>query len=255
MIMDAVTASLPRQPDAMTAATLTADACRSQPFSDTYLLSEESRKASLLAGGNGRAVHVPTNRLHLVSVDANGVAPLKLQPRSHLEDQHGIVRIGAAPTCDAPPDIEALSVATPHRIINSRRRTRASSAPQRPPRWESDVERGAPVAHTFLQDATQRAVVHPAPTPTRCYLAAIQCRPLRRARRRDPPERRAHEAHRRFRADLRVRQDENRHREPSNSPRMDEKARVIAEWIVAHGTPVQAQHAAASSRATKRSAR
>jgi molecular chaperone DnaJ len=51
-----------------------------------YLLSETGRKASLLSGGNGRAVQqiqvqVPVNRLHLVSVSGKGVARLKLRPR------------------------------------------------------------------------------------------------------------------------------------------------------------------------------
>src|SRR3954464_819252 len=51
-----------------------------------YLLSEEGRKASLLDGGDGKAVQqlslqVPANRLHLVSVDAHGVARLKLRPQ------------------------------------------------------------------------------------------------------------------------------------------------------------------------------
>ena len=40
----------------------------------TFILSEEGRKASLLAGGDGKAVQtvvidVPASRLHLVSVD------------------------------------------------------------------------------------------------------------------------------------------------------------------------------------------
>ena len=47
---------------------------RTFPVVATYHLSEEGRKASLLAGGDGRAVQeikiqVPTNRFHLVSVD------------------------------------------------------------------------------------------------------------------------------------------------------------------------------------------
>ena len=113
LTMDAVAVSLPRQPDGMTAATVTMDASPTLPASATYLLSEEGRKASLLAGGDGRAmqeltVHVPANRLHLVSVDANGVARLKLQPRYHLDDPRGIVRIDAPPTYDAPPDVEEL---------------------------------------------------------------------------------------------------------------------------------------------------
>src|SRR5919204_6491430 len=77
----------------------------------TYLLSEEGRKASLLSGGDGKAlqqlsISVPANRLHLVSVDANGVARLKLRPRYQLDGENGILRIVAAPTYDAPPDVE-----------------------------------------------------------------------------------------------------------------------------------------------------
>src|SRR5207302_7570293 len=79
----------------------------------TYRLSEEGRKASLLAGGDGRAVQeltiqVPTNRLHLVSVDANGVARLKLRPRYEMDSEQRVVRIDAAPMYDSPPDIEDL---------------------------------------------------------------------------------------------------------------------------------------------------
>src|SRR3989442_15973854 len=58
----------------------------------TYRLSEEGRKASLLAGGDGREIQqmtvaVPTNRMHLVTVDAEGCARLKLQPR-YLRNAH-----------------------------------------------------------------------------------------------------------------------------------------------------------------------
>ena len=73
---------------------------RVEESDETYLLSEEGRKASLLDGGDGKAVQqlslqVPANRLHLVSVDANGVARLKLRPRYQLDGDHGIARIDA----------------------------------------------------------------------------------------------------------------------------------------------------------------
>src|SRR5215211_1387238 len=79
----------------------------------TYLLSEAGRKASLLAGGDGRAVQqialqVPANRLHLVSVDKQGVARLKLRPRFERDGERGVVRIDAAPVYDAPPTIDEL---------------------------------------------------------------------------------------------------------------------------------------------------
>src|SRR5262249_4686634 len=79
----------------------------------TYLLSEEGWKAFLLDGGDGRAVQqlslqVPANRLHLVSVDLQGVARLKLRPWYQFDGDHGIVRLDAAPTYDASSDIEEL---------------------------------------------------------------------------------------------------------------------------------------------------
>src|SRR5580765_5029997 len=66
----------------------------------TYVLTEEGRKALLLAGGNGRAVQemvveVPSNRLHLVTVDANGVARLKLRPRYRVGNDQRVARIDA----------------------------------------------------------------------------------------------------------------------------------------------------------------
>src|SRR5918994_5599 len=79
----------------------------------SYLLSEDGRKASLLAGGDGRAVQqialqVPANRLHLVSVDKQGVARLKLRPRYEIDGDRGLVRIDAAPVYDQLPTIDEL---------------------------------------------------------------------------------------------------------------------------------------------------
>src|SRR5262245_11817727 len=112
--MDTV-ASLAQRREEMThsVATATIDAPRTLAVTGTYFLSEDGRKASLLAGGDGRAVqelavHVPTNRLHLVSVDANGMARLKLRPRYEMNDEQRVVRIDAPPTYDSPPDIDDL---------------------------------------------------------------------------------------------------------------------------------------------------
>ena len=51
------------------------EVARTLSVTATYLLSEDGRKASLLAGGDGHAVQqlalqVPANRLHLVCVDS-----------------------------------------------------------------------------------------------------------------------------------------------------------------------------------------
>ena len=68
-----------------------------------YHLSEAGRKASLLAGGDGRAlqqitVQVPTNRLHLVSVDPPGRGTAEVAPRYDTDVNQRVVRIDDAPT-------------------------------------------------------------------------------------------------------------------------------------------------------------
>ena len=89
------------------------DTGRTLSVTAVFHLSEEGRKASLLDGGDGRAVQeikvqVPTSRFHLVSVDADGVARLKLQPRYYLDANQNVVRNDSAPTYDAPPALEEL---------------------------------------------------------------------------------------------------------------------------------------------------
>jgi len=72
----------------------------------TYLLSEKGRKAALLAGRGAlerqrMKVPVPSHRLHLVDVDAHGIARLKLIPRHEV--RHGrVLRIDALPVFDQP---------------------------------------------------------------------------------------------------------------------------------------------------------
>ena len=57
------------------------DAARMLAVTASYLLSEDGRKASLLSGGNGRAlqelaIQVPANRLHLVDRGRAGSRPI-----------------------------------------------------------------------------------------------------------------------------------------------------------------------------------
>ena len=76
----ALHSTLPRPELATDASTLTVGRVpvpRALTATAIYGLSEAGRKASLLAGGNGRAVQqihvqVPANRLHLVNVSARG---------------------------------------------------------------------------------------------------------------------------------------------------------------------------------------
>ena len=226
------------------------DSSRALAVTATYLLSEEGRKASLLAGGDGRAVqqlsvHVPTTRLHLVSVDAEGVARLKLRPRYQLDDDQRVVRVDAPPTYDVPPDMDELfrEAARNHQLERTYQTERRAAKGSR---QEAYRERRAQVAQAFLRDPAQRAIVHPPPTPTRCYLATAQGRMLFEANTdeasaRDVPT----EAHRRFRADLRARGDRNRQERAAQLLVHQEKKVVIALWITDHGTlEQQTRHAA-----------
>ena len=73
-----------------------------------YELTEAGRKASLLAGGDGRTrqeltIQVPVTRLHLVSVDDAGVARLKLQPRFERGEDRTVIRRDGVLRFDVPP--------------------------------------------------------------------------------------------------------------------------------------------------------
>ena len=83
------------------------------PVTAVFRLSEAGRKASLLAGGNGRrrqqiVCQIPVTRMHLVHVDDGGTARLKLRPRFETRPDQRVVRLDEAPVYDAPPSIESL---------------------------------------------------------------------------------------------------------------------------------------------------
>lgn len=249
--MDTVTAFAQRRQD-MTSpvATAPSDANRTLAVTVTYLLSEDGRKASLLTGGDGRAVQeltvdVPVNRLHLVSVDADGVARLKLRPKYDLNGDQRVVRTDAPPTYDAPPGIDELfrEAARNHQLERTyETEQRAAKVKRR----EADQERRAQLAKAFLGDLTQRALVHPAPTPKRCWLATDHGRVMFDASTDEIPAREVPlEAHRRFRADLRARREHNQQERAAQLALHEEKKRFIAEWIAAHGTPEQQARQAA----------
>ena len=145
----------------------------------TYTLSEAGRKASLIAGGDGRAhqrltVQVPTARLHLVAVDANGIARLKLQPRFEVDGER-VVRHDGPPVYDAPPTLDELFKAA-SRNYELERRYRADRSLDRERRRDTERDRRAEIATDFLADPSQRAMVHPSPTPTRCFIATAHGR-------------------------------------------------------------------------------
>lgn len=231
-------------------ATATPDSARALTVTATYLLSEDGRKSSLLAGGDGRAVQqlsiqVPTSRLHLVSVDNEGVAKLKLQPRYERDGDQRIIRSDTPPTYDSPPSIDDLykEAARNHELERVYHQQRSAV---RTERRDAQRQLRTQLAQAFLSDRTQRALVHPAPSPKRCYLTGEHGRVLFDVASDDglakevPPE-----AHRRFRADLRTRRDENLRQRAEQLALHEKKQRVIADWIAAHGTPEQqSRHAA-----------
>lgn len=249
--METVTAFVPRgEEPASPVSGATPETSRTLAVNATYLLSEEGRKASLLAGGDGRAlqqltVHVPANRLHLVSVDEKGVARLKLRPRYHLDGGQQVVRNDSAPIYDAPPTVDDLfrEAARNHQLERAYNAERHATKLKRREAYE---ERRAAIAQAFLSDPARRAIVHPNPTPKRCYIDTEHGRVLFDANIDVGPAREVpREAHRRFRADQRARRERNRQLRQQQEALHAEKKQYLAEWIAAHGTPdQQARHAA-----------
>ncbi len=249
--METVTRMAERPPRAVPVGTPPGpDVARTLSVIASYVLSEEGRKASLLAGGDGRAaqqitLQVPATRLHLVSVDKQGTARLKLRPRFEVDGHQRIVRIDATPVYDAPPSVEDLyrAAARNHELEGAFHAERMTA---RTKRRETEREVRERIAQAFLADKAQRALAHPAPSPKRCYIVADQRRLLfdvatdEGQAREIPPE-----AHRRFRADLRAKAERNRQERAAQLAVHEEKKRFIAAWIVEHGTPEQQGRAAA----------
>lgn len=215
----------------------------------TYRFSEDGRKASLLAGGDGRAIQqitidVPASRLHLVTVDAQGRARLKLRPRFELDGQR-VVRHDSPPTYDSAPTAEDLlrAAARNHQLERDHHTQRNSAHAEN---QAAQRELKAQLAHAFLSDPSRRALVHPAPSPKRCYLATEHGRLLfdvaaDEGRARELPP----EAHRRFRADLRAKRERGQRERAAQLAIHEEKKQFIATWIAEHGTPEQQRRQAA----------
>src|SRR4029079_5688166 len=155
------------------------------------------------------SLQVPANRLHLVSVDARGVARLKLRPQYRLDGDNDIVRVDASPRYDAPPDVEDLfrEAARNHQLERAYHAERQAAKTKR---READHERRVAVAKAFLGDPSRRALAHPTPTPKRCVVQTDDGRVFFDADTDAPPARDVPaEAHRRFRADLRTQREQN----------------------------------------------
>lgn len=248
-VMDTVTRFVDRQAGSLSAATTpVTEAARTLSATASYLLSEDGRKASLLSGGDGRSLQqitlqVPSHRLHLVSVDRQGVARLKLRPRFE-RDANGIVRIDTAPSYDAPPTVEDLyrAAARNHELESAYYTQRTEL---RTKRADDDRSRRQTVAEAFMADKGMRAAAHPPPTPKTCYVTTDRGGVLfdvsvDQGLAKDVPP----EAHRRFRADQQAYREQVRQDQIAQAALHEEKKQFIAEWICANGTEEEkARHA------------
>jgi hypothetical protein len=229
--------------------TPTTDAPGSKPASGltvtaVYHLSEAGRKASLLAGGDGHTVQritveIPANRLHLVSVNGHGIARLKLRPRYELDAEQQVTCIDMAPIYDHPPTIDELlrQAARNHQL---ERAYHAKRTIARDERSDTDRVRRTEIALAFLADKSQRALIHPSPTPERCYLATRYGH-LRFDRIVDtgPAREIAKEALRRFRADVKANRERRAHERAEHVRLRDERWTTMIGWVDEHGTPDQ----------------
>src|SRR5579872_5827392 len=175
-VMEAVTQFAPRSSESAARGESPVSRAQALAATATFRLSEQGRKASLLAGANGHAVQemtvaVPTNRMHLVAVDAEGNARLKLQPRYVLNADQQVVLNDDPPIFDALPSVDDLlkEAARNHQLENAYNVERAERKRQQQDRW---FELHQHIAEAFLADPKQRARVHPRPTPRQCHLLA-----------------------------------------------------------------------------------
>lgn len=223
---------------------------KSLPATATFILSEAGRKASLLAGGDGKALqtlalNVPAGRLHLVSVDRQGVARLRLRPRFELDGEQRVVRLDSSPAFDAPPNPEELLrlAARNHELEQAFHAARTAATLTR---QEAQREVRERVAQAFLADQGQRAVAHPPPTQRHCVIEAegrrivfdvsvdpVLAKPV------------AIEATRRFRTDQRARREQNLQERAKQLALHEEKKQFVANWIAKHGTAEQQARQAA----------
>jgi hypothetical protein len=242
--MDTATVSVLRRPELVTTDGVTrADAVRTLTVKAMFLLSEAGRKATLLAGGDGRElqtieIEVPTNRFHLVVVDPDGRARLKLRPRYEVSPDGRVAQITTPPVYDRPPTIDDLFLAAAKNY--ELERAYLAQGGTRARKRATLREARAQLAETFLATPEQRARLHPPPEPTRCWLDGPDGRVLFDAKRDEgmarqvPPE-----AYRRFRADERARRHRNSHERKRRLAVLDDKNQFVAEWIAANGTPEQ----------------
>jgi hypothetical protein len=136
-----------------------------------------------------------------VTVDAEGVAVLKLRPQYRIRDDQTVVRADAPPVYDRPPTVEQL-----FRDATRNHQREQMPVAERTQQRGKVAENRQQLAERFLATHEMRAVEYPPPTERRCWLRsngnliAFDAKTDRDAARQVPPE-----AFRRFRQDVRAR--------------------------------------------------
>ncbi len=249
--MDTAIHSALRRPELVTPTfAAPAETARTLTVTATYRLSEAGRKASLVAGGDGRAVQrvevqVPASRLHLVTVNTHGFARLKLSPHFELDAHQRVVRVDGPPSYDALPSTDELfrDAARNHEFERAYHAERMAATTKR---RQAEQDWKAEAAHAFLSDPAQRAVLNPSPSRIRCYVTTEQGRVRFDVTSDEGPARDVpREAYKRFRADLRAKRDGKQRERTEGLHVHDEKKQTIAAWIAEHGTSEQQARQAA----------
>ncbi len=220
------------------------ESVRTLPVTADFRLSEAGRKASLLNGGNGRAeqrvkLAVPLPRLHLVHVDGNGVARLKLRPQFKMSPDQRVIKIKLAPVYDHPPTIDELfqDAARNHeleRAYHTQRTTAQAAKRETLDEWRNQV------ALEFLGDPNRRAVVYPPPSKRRCQVMTDRG-PVHFDAKRDMGVARQIplEAFRRFDNDVRISHGRGADQRARNLAKHAQRLQMMHEWIAVHGTDDQ----------------
>lgn len=227
-----------------------ADTQRTLSVLVNYRLSEAGRKTSLLNGGDGRArqsatLVLPATRLHLVQVELDGTARLKMRPQYRLNAEQRIVRLDLPPIYDHPPTSDDLlqDAARNHELergFYAQHSTRRISRREATQQWLDEI------AREFFADPTKRAVPHPQPTPRTCQLATSRGSVAFHSQHMTGlPAKVPLEAFRRFHGDLRIRHGQADMQRERDVQIDAERRRVMAGWISEHGTDTQRERLAA----------
>lgn len=193
----------------------------------------------MAGSGSSLFFEAPVSRLHLVHVDPNGTARLKLRPRYERQANQRVIQVDEAPIYDAPPTLDTLfaEAARNHELEVA---FHAQHVAVRDKRLDAQQSWRDQVAASFLGDPSQRAVMHPSPTVRRCFINTARGRMEFHAKRDSGLSRAVpREAHRRFEADIRARRQRAEDNVVAFHAAHSEKWRVIRAWMGEHGSDDQ----------------